>query len=77
MVLNEPCLDSYSFAAATMSSNSMEVLHRFQRRKSVVQKDINRYDTERCTWAGPPLDVSFNPFFFIVFIVFIHSDILE
>lgn len=34
----------------------IEAVHQFQRRGSVVQKDLNRRHTERCAWSGPPLD---------------------
>uniref|UniRef100_A0A093VDU6 Trehalose phosphorylase n=1 Tax=Talaromyces marneffei PM1 TaxID=1077442 RepID=A0A093VDU6_TALMA len=30
--------------------------YKFQRRGSVFQRDLNRPDTERCAWQGPPLD---------------------
>lgn len=35
--------------------------YKFQRRGSVFQRDLNRPDTERCAWQGPPLDVSLVP----------------
>jgi hypothetical protein len=43
--------------------STIEALHKFQRRGSVIQKDLNRCHTERCAWAGPPLGVSSKPDF--------------
>ncbi|OKL63516.1 hypothetical protein UA08_01663 [Talaromyces atroroseus] len=36
--------------------SAIQAIHKFQRRGSAIQKDLNRCDTERCAWAGPPLN---------------------
>ncbi|GAM39550.1 hypothetical protein TCE0_034f11188 [Talaromyces pinophilus] len=35
---------------------STNAIHQFQRRGSVFQRDLNRPDTDRCAWQGPPLN---------------------